>query len=209
MLNDRLGRIGDYPFDRLRTLLDSCSPETKLPPLSLALGEPQHNSPKIIQEVLKENNCLWGKYPPVWGTPEFRVAVGNWLTKRYSLSALILDSDKSVIPVSGTREALFMVALTVIPEFIRGKQPAVLMPNPFYQVYLGAAALAGAEPIFTPATAENNFLPDFEAIDTAVLDRTALAYFCSPSNPQGTTASLEVLVQNIKLARKHNFVKSH
>ncbi|MBD20034.1 MAG: aspartate aminotransferase [Rhodospirillaceae bacterium] len=206
MLNDRLGRIGDYPFDRLRTLLDSCSPETKLPPLSLALGEPQHNSPKIIQQVLTENNHLWGKYPPVWGTAEFRTAVGSWLTNRYGLSGPVLDPDKSVIPVSGTREALFMVALTVIPEFIRGKQPAVLMPNPFYQVYLGAAALAGAEPIFTPATPANNFLPDFGAIDTAVLDRTALAYFCSPSNPQGTTASLEVLVENIKLARKHNFV---
>ena len=206
MLNDRLGRIGDYPFDRLRALLDVCSPNVALAPLSLALGEPQHNSPEIVGQILAENGSLWGKYPPVRGTPEFRAAIGKWLTNRYGLSKKMLEPDKSIIPVSGTREALFMVALTVIPELIRGRQPAVLMPNPFYQVYLGAAALAGAEPLFVSATPKTNFLPDFLSVDKDTLDRTALAYFCSPSNPQGTAASIKTLMDNIKLAREHNFV---
>ena len=206
MINDRLDRIGDYPFDRLRALLDSHTPQTKEPPLSLALGEPQHTSPEIVHKVLTKNSDLWGKYPPVWGTPEFRTAVGHWLTRRYQLPDKMFDPDRSIIPVSGTREALFMVALTVIPESVRGKQPFVLMPNPFYQVYLGAAALSGAAPIFVPSTQKTNFLPDFQSLDPEVLDRTALAYYCTPANPQGTAASLETLTRNIELARKHDFV---
>jgi N-succinyldiaminopimelate aminotransferase len=118
----------------------------------------------------------------------------------------MFEPDRSIIPVSGTREALFMVALTVIPESVGGKQPCVLMPNPFYQVYLGAAALAGAEPIFVPSTPITNFLPDFHSLDPDILDRTALAYYCTPANPQGTAASLETLTRNIELARKHDFV---
>ena len=206
MINDRLDRIGDYPFDRLRALLDSHTPQTKDPPISLALGEPQHTSPEIVHRVLAENSDLWGKYPPVWGTQEFRAAVGRWLTKRYKLPDLMFDPDRSIIPVSGTREALFMVALTVIPESIEGKQPCVLMPNPFYQVYLGAAALAGAEPVFIPSTLTTNFLPEFHSLDPEILDRTSLAYYCTPANPQGTAAPLEILMHNIELARKHDFV---
>ena len=206
MINDRLDRIGDYPFDRLRALLDSHQPQTKDLPISLALGEPQHTSPEIVHRVLTENGDLWGKYPPVWGTHEFRAAVGQWLTRRYKLPDKMFDPDRSIIPVSGTREALFMVALTVIPESVGGKKPCVLMPNPFYQVYLGAAALAGAEPIFVPSTRTTSFLPDFISLDSEVLDRTALAYYCTPANPQGTAASLKTLMRNIELARKHDFI---
>jgi len=206
MINDRLDRIGDYPFDRLRALLDSSTPQTEAAPLSLALGEPQHPAPEILHRVLAESGDLWGKYPPVWGTPAFRAAVGSWLERRYSLPSDMFDPDKSIIPVSGTREALFMIALTVIPEKISGQQPLVLMPNPFYQVYLGAAALAGAESVFVPAVPETNFLPDFHALDAETLDRTALAYYCTPANPQGTAASVEKLKSIIELARKHDFV---
>lgn len=206
MINDRLDRIGDYPFDRLRALLDSHTPRVNHPLISLALGEPQHQPPAMVNETIAASADLWGRYPPVWGTPEFRRAIGDWLTARYSLPAGMLDSDSSIIPVSGTREALFMIALTAVPEKIRGRQPAVLMPNPFYQVYLGAAALSGAEPVFVPATAETGFLPEFKALDTETLDRTALAYYCSPANPQGTVATLETLTGLIKLAREHGFV---
>lgn len=206
MINDRLDRLGDYPFDRLRALLDSHAPRVNEPVLSLALGEPQHPPPAMVKEIIEETAELWGKYPPVWGTPDFRQSVKDWATRRYGLKPDMLDPDTNIIPVSGTREALFMIALTCVPERIKGKQPAVLMPNPFYQVYLGAAALSGAEPIFVDATAETDFLPDYEALDPDLLARTALAYYCTPANPQGTVAPLETLVKLVELAREHDFV---
>ena len=113
----------------------------------------------------------------------------------------MIDQDKCILPVSGTREALFMIALTIVPERISGKQPLVLMPNPFYQVYLGATVSAGAEPFFLPAIEETNFLPNFKILKPDTLDRTALAYYCSPSNPQGTVASLDALTAIVHLAR--------
>jgi len=206
MINDRLDRIGDYPFDRLRTLLDSHAPRINGPVLSLALGEPQHPPPTMVKKIINETAELWGKYPPVWGTPDFRQSIKDWLTKRYGLDEAMVDTDANVIPVSGTREALFMIALTCAPESIGGKQPAVLMPNPFYQVYLGAAALSGAEPVFVPATAETDFLPNYEALGPDLLARTALAYYCSPANPQGTIAPLDALVRLVELAREYDFV---
>lgn len=206
MINDRLDRIGDYPFDRLRALLDSQTPRVNEPVLSLALGEPQHTPPAMVKEIINDTADLWGKYPPVWGTPDFRQSIKDWLTQRYGLDEAMVDADSNVIPVSGTREALFMIALTCVPERIDGKQPAVLMPNPFYQVYLGAAALSGAEPIFVPATADTDFLPDYQSLDPDLLARTALAYYCSPANPQGTVAPLDTLVGLVELAREYDFV---
>ena len=206
MINDRLERIGDYPFDRLRALLDVHSPRPNEAPISLAVGEPQHEPPPLLQQTVDANAHLWGRYPPVQGTPEFRKAVADWATRRYALPAGMVDPETNVIPVSGTREALFMIALTVVPESVRGKRPAVLMPNPFYQVYLGAAALAGAEPVFMPATKETGFLPRLDAVSEDILARTAYAYYCSPANPQGTVATLDELVAVVRLARAHGFV---
>lgn len=206
MINDRLDRLGDYPFDRLRALLDIHSPRVNDPPISLAIGEPQHEPPPLLQETINANAHLWGRYPPVWGTPDFRQAVAGWATRRYRLPDGMLDPETAVIPVSGTREALFMIALTIVPESVRGRRPAVLMPNPFYQVYLGAAALAGAEPVFVPAVKETDFLPDFVSLPDDLLSRTAYAYYCSPANPQGTVAPLDELVRIVKLARARGFV---
>ncbi len=206
MINDRLERIGDYPFDRLRALLNPVSPRVNDEPITLAIGEPQHAPPALLRETVDENAHLWGKYPPMTGTAEFRAAVAGWLTDRYRLPAGMIDADENVIPVSGTREALFMIALTVVPERRNGEIPAVLMPNPFYQVYVGAAVLAGAEPIFVPATSHTGFLPDFSALDESVLARTAAAYFCSPANPQGAVADIETLKSLIGLAREHDFL---
>lgn len=206
MINDRLDRIGDYPFDRLRALLDVHAPSVNDPPVSLAVGEPQHAPPELVRTVVNDSFDLWGKYPLVRGTASIREAVAGWLARRYGLSGDMIDPETNVIPVSGTREALFMLALTAVPEQIGGKKPAVLMPNPFYQVYVGAAVLAGAEPVFVAATKETNFLPEFSAQPDDVLDRTALAYYCSPANPQGTVAALDTLKALVKLARKHDFV---
>ena len=206
MINDRLERIGDYPFDRLRALLNPVSPRVNDEPITLAIGEPQHAPPAILQQTVDDNAHLWGKYPPMMGTAEFRAAAAGWLTRRYGLPDAMIDADENIIPVSGTREALFMIALTTVPERRKDEISAVLMPNPFYQVYVGAAVLAGAEPVFVPATSETGFLPDFTALDDSLLDRAAVAYYCSPANPQGSVADLEILKKMIRLAREHDFV---
>ncbi|MFQ5765272.1 MAG: aminotransferase class I/II-fold pyridoxal phosphate-dependent enzyme, partial [Rhodospirillales bacterium] len=140
------------------------------------------------------------------GTPEFRAAVARWLTRRYDLPAGAVDPDRHVLPVAGTREALYLVSALVVPEGKGGAQPVVAMPNPFYHVYGGAAAVSGAEPVFLPATPETAFLPDITSLDENTLERTALYYFCSPANPQGAVAGLEVLEAAIRLAREHDFV---
>ena len=206
MINDRLDRVGDYPFDRLRALLDPIAPPSGLTPVSLALGEPQHTPPGLIREVVSENAALWGRYPPMKGTPEIRAAIAAWLTRRYRLPHAMIDPEANVVPVSGTREALFLVALAAVPENKAGRQPAVLMPNPFYQVYAGAAVLSGAEPIFLPATGETGFLPDIRAVAPEILERTALVYYCSPANPQGAIADLATLKALVELAREYDFV---
>jgi len=206
MINNRLEQIGDYPFDRLRDLLDSHSPSSNGAPISLAVGEPQHPPPPMVRDIVNDSFDLWAKYPLVRGTPEFRAAAAGWLERRYGIPGNMVDPETGVIPVSGTREALFMIALAVIPEKIRGKKPAVLMPNPFYQVYVGAAALAGADSVFVDATRETGFLPDFSAQPDEILDRAALAYYCSPANPQGTVANLDTLKDLVLLARERDFV---
>jgi succinyldiaminopimelate transaminase len=206
MFNDRLQRIGDYPFDRLRALLGPVEPRAGLTPVSLALGEPQHTPPDLIRASVEANAGLWGRYPPMAGTPEVRRAIAGWLTRRYDLPVGMIDPDANVVPVSGTREALFLLALAAVPEKKAGQRPIVLMPNPFYQVYVGAAVLAGAEPVFLPATRETGFLPDLSAVPQSILERTALLYYCSPSNPQGMISGLETLKTLVRVARAHDFV---
>ncbi len=206
MFNDRLERVGDYPFDRLRALLDPLAPPDGLAPISLALGEPRHAPPALIRDTVHRLPELWGRYPPMKGTAEARAAIADWLQRRYELPGGMIDPEANVIPVSGTREALFMIALAAVPERKAGEQPVVLMPNPFYQVYAGAAVLAGAEPVFLPAVAETGFLPDLAALEPAVLDRCALLYYCSPANPQGAIADLETLKSIVQLAREHDFI---
>jgi succinyldiaminopimelate transaminase len=206
MINDRLERVGDYPFDRLRALLNPIAPKSNLDPIVLSIGEPQHKAPDMLARVVHENAALWGKYPPMKGTPEYRAAVVAWLERRYRLPAGMVDPERHVLPVSGTREALFLVALAAIPEKKNGAKPVALMPNPFYQVYAGAAVLSGAEPHFLPAVPDNGFMPDLADVPADVLERTALAYVCSPANPQGAVASLDRLKTAITLARKHDFL---
>ena len=206
MFNDRLEQVGDYPFDRLRALLDPLSPPDRDKTISLALGEPQHKPPTLIRDTIHQFPELWGRYPPMKGTAEARTAIADWLQRRYALPDGMIDPETNVVPVSGTREALFMIALAAVPERKAGGKPIVLMPNPFYQVYAGAAVLAGAEPVFLPATADTGFLPDVSAIGHDVLARTALFYYCSPANPQGAIASLATLSSLVRLAREHDFI---
>ena len=208
MYNSRLDGLTDYPFQRLTALLADITPggDGDSPPIAMSIGEPKHAAPDLIHVELARHAMDWNKYPPTGGTKAYRTAVADWLTHRYDLAEGWIDPDHNTLPVAGTREGLFMAAMVAVPPSEGKTPPAVLIPNPFYQVYVGAAVMAGAEPVFVPATEETGFQPDFSTLSDEVLDRTALAYLCSPANPQGSVATLERLTETIALARKHDFV---
>ncbi len=208
MLNPRLDELMTYPFARLRALLDGIAPPEGVAPLSLALGEPSHAPPAFVAETLAEHAGDWGRYPPTRGTAGFREAVAAWLARRYRLPEGFVTADAHVLPCAGTREAIFMFALAAVPQRKPGTtaQPAVLVPNPLYHVYAGAAQMAGAEAVFVPALPETRFLPDFTALPAPLLARTVLAYLCSPANPQGSAAALDTLKDLIALAMAHDFI---
>lgn len=207
--NTDLDLLGDYPFQRLATLLEGISPAEGLEPIMMQIGEPQLEQPAFVAEEVSRNAHLWNRYPPVQGTDDFRQAATEWLTRRYSLPPGMVDPERHLIAGCGTRELLYQTAVVALPghEAKTGsKRPAVLMPNPMYHVYYGAAVLAGAEPVPVPATADTGFLPDYGSLDPALLERTALAYLCTPGNPQGAVASLEQLRELIRLAREYGFL---
>jgi aspartate/methionine/tyrosine aminotransferase len=206
MLNPRLEALSDYPFRRLATLLAPIEPARGRAPVDLALGQPMHPIPPLMIEALRANGHLWGRYPPVNGSPKFRAAAAAWLTWRYRLPAGTLDPERHILPVAGTKEALFMIAQAVVPERKAGRQPVVLLPNPFYNVYLGGAVMAGAEPVLLSVTAETSYLPALEQLSPELLERTAAFYLCSPANPQGVAADQGYLQRLIGLARAHGFL---
>lgn len=208
-MNPRLDRLSAYPFARLRALLDPVAPPAARTPLAMSIGEPQHAAPSMVAEVLAAHAADWNRYPPMDGTPAFRQACLGWLARRYAAAAAgLVDGDRGLLPLSGTREGLFQAALVAVPEAKAGRTPAVMLPNPFYAAYEGAAVTAGAEPVFLDCTAETGFLPDLDALsaDTALLDRTALIYLCSPSNPQGAIADRAYLARLLALVRSHGIV---
>lgn len=210
MALDRLESLMKFhPFTRLNKLLENVTPGGGNTPFLLSVGEPQFSPPSLVAAKVAEAASQWGKYPLATGTDAFRQAVKTWADNRYGLPDGMLEADQHILPVAGTREALFHIALSVVPEYdsaVDGERPVVLMPNPFYHVYAGAAAVAGAEPYFLPARAESNFLPVIADIPPAILKRTVLAYLCSPANPQGTIAGLDYLKSWLSLARRHDFV---
>lgn len=206
MLNPALAQLNDFPFDQLRSLLDPLEPPKSMEPLMLSIGEPKHTPPSMVREILNANAAGWGKYPGVDGTPEFRRAIADWLAMRYGLADGLIDPDGQILPVSGTREALFMIGHVAVPRRKNARRPVVLVPNPYYHVYSAMPRLAGADPVFVSATEQSGFLPDFTALDAEILERTALAYFCTPANPQGSVADIKALKNAITLARKYDFV---
>ncbi|HET6521245.1 MAG TPA: aminotransferase class I/II-fold pyridoxal phosphate-dependent enzyme [Geminicoccaceae bacterium] len=205
MLNPILDRLSDYPFPRLTRLLAGESPPDGVTPVDLSIGEPRHLVPELLARTVAAHAHLWNRYPPVEGTAEFRAAVADWLRRRYGLPERAIDADAQIIPVAGTKEALFMLA-AVVADAGRRPRPAVLMPNPFYNVYLGGALLAGAEPVLLPVTRATRFLPDLDALPAGLLERTAALYLCSPANPQGMAADLDYLRRAVALARRHGFL---
>ena len=206
MLNPRLHDLSDYMFRRLALLLEGVPPAPDRAPLDLSIGQPMHPLPELLVETLQANAHLWGRYPPVVGTAAFREAVVDWLTRRYGLPEGALDPERHVLPCAGTKEALFMIAQVVVPERKAGRTPAVLLPNPFYNVYFGAAAIAGAEPVLLSVSAATGHLPALDELNPELLERTAAFYLCSPSNPQGAAADLPYLQRLIALARSYDFL---
>jgi aspartate/methionine/tyrosine aminotransferase len=159
----------------------------------------------MVAEILARHADGWGRYPPVAGTPEFRAAAAGWLTRRYSLPAGAVDADRAILPVQGTREGLFQIA-TVAAAHTGRANAAVLFPNTSYATYAAAGHLAGAETVPLSTRREDGFLPYLDQLDPDLLDRTALLYLCSPSNPEGAVADLDYLKTAIGLARRHGFV---
>ncbi|HEY7990745.1 MAG TPA: aminotransferase class I/II-fold pyridoxal phosphate-dependent enzyme [Stellaceae bacterium] len=205
-LSAKYQSLEEYPFTRLNKLLGPVAPRANEAPILMSVGEPQHEPPAFMAKVIADNAHLWNRYPAMAGTPALRGAVAKWLTQRYKLPGALLDPERHVIALAGTKEGLYMVASLVVPETKAGQRPIALMPNPYYLVYSGGAHMAGAETMPLDATKETGFLPDLDAIPETVLARTALFYLCSPANPQGANADLGYLKKLIGLARRHDFV---
>ena len=197
---ERFSDLPEYAFPRLRSLLDSHTPGAE--PIVMTIGEPQHAIPDWVPDVIAENTALFGKYPPNEGTPALREAVAGWVQRRYGVT---IDPARQILPLNGTREGLFNACIALCPETKNGKQPVVLTPNPFYQVYAVAALAVGAEPVFVPATDATGNLPDYASLPEDVLNRVAVAYICSPANPQGAVASPDYWAELIGLAEKYDF----
>jgi len=200
MFPERFSNLPAYAFPRLRALLDAHDPGG--PVRHMSIGEPKHAFPPWIAEIISRHADEFGRYPPNEGTPELRAAISGWLQRRYGTAA---DPDTQVMVLNGTREGLYNVGMALCPEQKNGQRTAVLMPNPFYQVYMIAAISVGAEPVFVPATAATGHLPDYASLAPEILDRTGLCYICSPANPQGVMADKAYWQTLIALAEKHDF----
>ena len=206
MLNPRIGAMAPSAFMRLDAMMDGLAPAPGVTPLNLTLGDPQFPPPRFILDVFEENHALFGRYTRTDGTDDYRQAVLDWLEGHYGLPGGMIERDRDILPVAGLREGMFMIAQVVTPDEKAGQTPAVLIPNPFYHPYAGAAVAAHAEPVFVPALPENRFMPDFAGLDEATLARASAAYLCTPANPQGTAASLDYLCAAIELARANDFL---
>jgi N-succinyldiaminopimelate aminotransferase len=200
-MNPRLATLHPYPFERLRELTRDIEPPAHLKPISLGIGEPRHPTPPLIRQALVDGLAGLSSYPATAGTPALREAICAWLRRRYGLT---LDPATQVLPVSGTREALFAFGQAVVD----GSRPGatVVCPNPFYQIYEGAALLAGAQTAFANSDPARNFAADWARIDDATWSRTQLVYACSPGNPSGAVMPLDEWQKLFELSDRHGFV---
>lgn len=202
-MNQALTQLQPYPFEKLRTLLAGAQPPADKRPIALSIGEPKHKSPAFVAETLSANLDQLAVYPTTLGIPALREAIAAWCERRFKVPAGWLDAARHVLPVNGTREALFAFTQTVVNRESKG---LVVSPNPFYQIYEGAALLAGATPHYLPCLEANGFNPDFDAVPTDVWQRCQILFLCSPGNPTGALVPLEQLKKLIALADQHDFV---
>jgi N-succinyldiaminopimelate aminotransferase len=204
-MNPNLDHLHSYPFQKLRELFAGITPNASFAPVNLSIGEPKHATPEFIKTALSNNLSGLANYPTTLGSIELRQSIADWLVRRYGIPAP--NPDKNIIPVNGSREALFAFAQTIIDASgSKTTYPVVLCPNPFYQVYEGAAALAGAEPYYLNTLPENDYRMDYAGIPAAVWLRTQLIYVCSPGNPTGKVMNLSDWREIFTLADQHDFV---
>ena len=201
-MNPNLNQLQPYPFQRLRELFCGITPNTSYQAINLSIGEPKHATPKLIQDALINNLAGLANYPTTAGVLGLRQAISAWATRRYGIPEL--DAEKEIIPVNGSREALFAFAQAVIDR--SHPNPVVISPNPFYQIYEGAAFLAGAQPYFINTLPEQNHAMDFDSVPEAIMQRTQLVYVCSPGNPSGKVMSLQQWQHLFALSDRYGFV---
>jgi N-succinyldiaminopimelate aminotransferase len=200
-MNPNLEKLHPYPFQKLRDLFAGIQPQPNLGAINLSIGEPKHATPALIKSALTDNLAGLANYPTTLGSAELRAAISEWLTRRYGIPALHID--KEIVPVNGSREALFAFAQAVVDA---RNNAVVVSPNPFYQIYEGAALLAGAEPYYLNTLPENGFRMDYASVPEAVWQRTQLLYVCSPGNPTGKVMNLDDWREVFALADKYGFV---
>jgi N-succinyldiaminopimelate aminotransferase len=201
-MNPRLGLLKPYPFERLRQLLGGLAPPASLRPINLSIGEPQHPTPPLLKEALAANLDALARYPQTKGLPQLREAMAAWIARRHGLASI--DAESEVLPVTGSREAIFSIAQAVLDP---GEADAlVLCPNPFYQIYEGAALLGGARPYFVNSLAQQRFRPDWDAIPEDVWKRTRLVFACSPNNPTGRVMQAAEWQRLFERSDRHGFI---
>ena len=202
-MNPDLNKLHPYPFEKLATLKQGLTPPAELAPIALSIGEPKHAAPGFVIEAMKGALDGLSRYPSTKGQLDLRIAIVEWLQRRFHLPAASLDPEHHVLPVTGTREALFAFAQAVVE---RQQDACIIMPNPFYQIYEGAALLAGAEPVYLNTMAEKDFVPDFDSVNTSTWQRCQLLYLCSPGNPTGAVIDTATLQHLIELAEQYDFI---
>jgi N-succinyldiaminopimelate aminotransferase len=209
-MNPLLPLLQPYPFERLRQLFDGITPNPAYKPISLGIGEPKHATPAFIQQALCQaitrSPSGLASYPATVGEPALRQAFANWLQKRYGLD---VKPFTQTLPVNGSREALFSLTQTIVDpgeSVVTGIKPVVVCPNPFYQIYEGAALLAGAEPYYVASDPARNFAPDWDSVPEAVWARTQQLFVCSPGNPTGAVMPLSEWQKLFDLSDRHGFV---
>lgn len=205
-MNPRLESLQPYPFERLNALLAGITPPQELPFIALSLGEPKHKAPDFIVDGYIDRQQIvagFGTYPPTAGIPELREAIAAFANRRFNLETHPVDANTQVLPVNGTREALFAFAQATI-----GNKPGsiTIMPNPFYQIYEGAAILAGSNPLYVPCHEENGYAPDFSGVKENQWKSCELVYICTPGNPTGNVMALEQMQELIGLSDQYDFV---
>lgn len=202
-MNPDLQRLQPYPFEKIAILKQGVQPNPDVSALSLSIGEPKHPTPDIILNALRDSLGQIAQYPGTKGSPELREAISHWLIQRFKLAENGVNPDTQVLPVNGTREALFAITQCLIERKPNAK---VLMPNPFYQIYEGAALLAGATPVYLPCLEENEFLPDLDTIDEKTWQECQLFFLCTPGNPTGAVAPISEIKKLLELAERYDFI---
>ncbi len=205
-MNSRLGALQPYPFQKLADLIRGIVPPVEKPAIRLSMGEPQHAAPGFVLEALTANLGGLSSYPVTKASLALRRSICGWANRRFKLTRAPLDPERHALPCAGTREALFSIAQAVIDRRAHGDQPVVISPNPFYQIYEGAALLAGARPFFLNTTTVNGYRMDFTRVPEELWPQVQLVYVCSPGNPTGTVLKHDDFAQLLRLAEQHDFL---